>query len=103
MRQQRSSQDPENLLNKYFEEVDIEKMQANEKLLSAFGQYHIEQDQIEFENVKKTGDLKHEFFRPVEGLDYYIEDSVQETYKYQQMHSEFQEYKVTHLFLEIVP
>jgi hypothetical protein len=78
-------------------------MQPNEKLLSAFGQHHIEQDKKEFDNIKKTGDLRHEFYRPIEGVDYYIEDSVQETHKYQQMHSEFQEYKVTNLFIEIIP
>ena len=95
MREQRSAQNPDELLNKYFEEIDIHKMKPSEKMLSAFGQHHTEESKNETDAYLNNGEVLHEFLKPVEGLDYYIEDSKEETHSFQTMKSELQEFKVS--------
>ena len=61
----------------------METMSGQEKLLSPFGQYHVSKEEQEADNVLKKKDLVLQVNKPVEGVDYLHEDTLQETARYQ--------------------
>ena len=103
IRRKRVQVDSSDLLEKYFDKVDLGSMKPEEKLLSPFATYHRNEDQKGLDIVLNNRTKMREYMKPVEGLDYLHEDTKKETADYQRLARENKDLEVnahSHLYIK---
>lgn len=88
LRKERSKQNSESILKKYFVEVDMESLSGNEKLTSVFGDHHRNKHLSLVKSRFENKEAMYKVATPVEGMDFLHEDSKAETQNYQDIYND---------------